>query len=407
MQIGIISLSSNIHESEQLEAGKKSIVDSLRQSFSVKEISISEISEVELPIVFIQSGGTEHKFKTLFPDLMRAGKPVTLMATNSHNSLPASLEILYWVNRRGLRNSLLLHGTESSIKNKIEKRLQQLDIAEKLKETKIGVIGNPSDWLISSDTDYEDVRKKWGIRLTDIDLEEVHKNLEPISQDEVLQAYAQLPDAQYIEGPLREDIYEALKVYLALKKMVAEHQLSAFTLRCFDLLAPLKTTGCLALARFNDEGIPAGCEGDIPAMFTLMINRLITNAPSFMANPSQIYPDGLVMAHCTVPTTMVSSFGLKTHFESGIGIGIAGVFEPGPVTISKINGEGLEHYFVTEGEIVETEVSSTLCRTQIKIHIPEGYDYFLDSPLGNHHIISKGRHAEVFNELMNFFNCTR
>ena len=34
------------------------------------------------------------------------------------------------------------------------------------------------------------------------------------------------------------------------------------TVRCFDLLGRIGTTGCLALAILNAEGIPAACEGD-------------------------------------------------------------------------------------------------------------------------------------------------
>lgn len=58
---------------------------------------------------------------------------------------------------------MLLHGSIDSIKENIEKRCHHIEIAEKLKKMNIGVIGKPSDWLISSDVNYDNVHRKWGI----------------------------------------------------------------------------------------------------------------------------------------------------------------------------------------------------------------------------------------------------
>ncbi|MCP5107429.1 MAG: fucose isomerase, partial [bacterium] len=200
------------------------------------------------------------------------------------------------------------------------------------------------------------------------------------------------------------DILGAVKIYLGLKRTISEHNLSALTLRCFDLLKAFNNTGCLALARLNDEGIPAGCEGDIPALFTMMINHLITGAPSFMANPSLIHENNITLAHCTIPLSITESFGFETHFESGIGVGITGKIKKGPVTLTKIGGPHLDRFYVAEGEMTAVPQSGELCRTQVTIKMEEPLDYFFNSPLGNHHIISSGRHATRFKEIMALFN---
>jgi L-fucose isomerase-like protein len=171
-------------------------------------------------------------------------------------------------------------------------------------------------------------------------------------------------------------------------------------------LEPLDNTGCLALARLNDEGIPAGCEGDIPALFTMIVNRLITGNAAFMANPSRIDVESncITMAHCTVPMSMVKSFGFKTHFESGKGVGIAGKLKKGPVTVSKIHGHMLDHFYVGEGFVTKNTESEGLCRTQIVIKLDRGVNTFFNGPLGNHHIINNGRQANRFKEVMALFD---
>jgi L-fucose isomerase-like protein len=354
-------------------------------------------------VVFIKTGGTEHKFKSLFPALTGSGKLVTLMSSGTDNSLPAALEIKYWLALQGLKNVLLLHGTIDSIREKLSERCECIRIQQSLKQSKAGVLGKPSDWLIASSVHYGKVKEKWGIQLVDIPLEEVVSRVNRVMSPELKQARQLFPAPARICGLSEKDLEESIKIYLALREIQKDYGLTALTVRCFDLLETLNSTGCLALAKLNDEGIPAGCEGDIPAMVTMMINQLITGQPGFMVNPSVIEGDNIIFAHCTVPMTLVDSFVLKTHFESGRGVGIAGTFSPSPVTLTKIMGIDLQQHFVLQGRITSHLPSDRLCRTQVKIIPEQSPGYFLENALGNHHIIGKGHFAARFETLMDFF----
>jgi hypothetical protein len=44
----------------------------------------------------------------------------------------------------------------------------------------------------------------------------------------------------------RETIEGAIRIYHALRGLAEEHRLSALTVRCFDLIGPLRNTGCYA-----------------------------------------------------------------------------------------------------------------------------------------------------------------
>ena len=54
---------------------------------------------------------------------------------------------------------------------------------------------------------------------------------------------------------------------------MSERHLDACVVRCFDLVTDLRTTGCLALSWLLDQGVVAGCEGDIPATLTMVWAR--------------------------------------------------------------------------------------------------------------------------------------
>lgn len=403
MKIGIISLVSDTHDPEVIGRTSKPTLDGLKEHFQVEDIRLRDIGRVDVPVVFIKSGGTEHKFKQMVPSLAAAGRPITLLATGSNNSLAAALEILSWLNQRGHRRSLLLHGAVDAILiEKIKKRAANIKLLLQLKQTVVGMIGRPSEWLITSDIDYAKVASRWGVKLVDIELEEVVDNISAFSAAQIKEARALFPQPGFVDGPQDDAVDKAVGIYLSLKKTIADYGLTTLTMRCFDLLSSVNNTGCLALARLNDEGITAGCEGDIPALFTMIINNLITGKPAFMANPAQIEEDLITFAHCTVPTSMVDSFGFRTHFESGIGVGLDGAFAKKPVTVSKIGGILLERHYVAEGIIVDRPYSDTLCRTQVAVKMdnPKDIQYFLTDPLGNHHIISTGNFAQRFKEVL-------
>lgn len=403
MKIGIISLVSDIHNRGVImdELGK--IRDRLSEFLEVKEIDISAVATVDLVAVLIGTGGTEHMFKAIFPQLKGSGKPVTLISTNYHNSLPASLEILYWLKQQGVENMVLLHGPVEGMVAEIKMRECLAEVDKKLKQLKIGMIGSSSDWLIASEVDKEGVMDKWGVSFVDIPVQELVNSRELFSLQEINQALIDFSNADYTRGISGSGMMEAVRVYLGLEKIVNEYGIGALTLRCFDLLDSIKNTGCLALSRLNDQGIPAGCEGDIPALFTMIIYYFLTGQPSFMANPAQIQADGIVFTHCTVPTRLVASYGYQPHFESGLGVAIAGSFVEGPVTVSKIGGKKLDRFFSQDGEITAALANSNLCRTQVKVKLYQGEDYFLKAPLGNHHIIVPGHYSKQFHRIMEYF----
>ena len=190
-----------------------------------------------------------------------------------------------------------------------------------------------------------------------------------------------------------EDLSDAAIMYLALASICKEEHLDAVTVKCFDLLSSCKTTACLALALLNDNGIIAGCEGDIPSICTMLAVYKALGRPSFMANPASIDSDNLSIdfAHCTIPTAMVESCTLPSHFESGIGIGINGEVPLGNYTLCKLSGKTLERSLICNGRLVKGEYLSNRCRTQVRFIFESKaeFDAFCKARVGNHIILFK------------------
>lgn len=346
-------------------------------------------------IFFIESGGVEEQFRQIHESYK---EPYVLIATDANNSLPASLEIASFLKHKGLEYKLF-HAKAEHIcevlendKVGIEAKNEVLSVSEKiLNNTRYGVVGKPSDWLISSDVDYKQVKDKFGLELVDITFEEFKKEIDSAKM---------IIDPVVFKDKLNKKIDEktlevAIKIYSALYSIIKKHNLNGLTVRCFDLLGVYHNTSCLALALLNEMGYIATCEGDIPAMITMGIVRKALHKSSFQVNPSYINLEERYgyFAHCTIPLDMCISYEFDTHFESGLGIGIKGHLNLSKVTIFKIDPT-LEKYEVFAGQIVANLNHSNLCRTQLKIKFDEDISSLVNLPCGNHLIIVKGDHKK-------------
>ncbi len=202
---------------------------------------------------------------------------------------------------------------------------------------------------------------------------------------------------------------KAMKIYQAVKRIVEEEKLSALTLSCFKLIEMTGATGCLALSLLNDEGIIAGCEGDLQSVFTMLVVKTLTGKSAFMANPSMINArtNEIVLAHCTVGLKQTEKFILRSHFETELSIGIQGLLPTGDVTIVKCGGECLDEYYLTTGTLTENTNYINMCRTQVRVRLNSPADYFLKNPLGNHHILLHGNYETIFNEFFQVNACKR
>ena len=386
MKTAIYTLTSELHDAQAVGAATQAFLGELNVNYDFKDGDFTDYGSNALDLIYVRTGGTEGIFKRLLPELQsKSDRPYYLLTSGKSNSLAASMEILSFLRQNGLKGEII-HGDASYITQRIQ-LLEKVGVArQQLKGCRLGIIGTPSDWLISSHADKAKVRELLGIDLIDIPMQELLDALESV-----------------VESGDGSTIRDAHRIYYALKVIVKKYRLQGFTLRCFDLLTSVHNTGCLALAKLNAEGIVAGCEGDVPALLSMTIANVLIGVSGFQANPASINPQTgeMVFAHCTIPFNMVERYEYDTHFESGIGIGIRGYMKEGDVTIFKVSGD-LARYFIAEGTLVRNEAKPDLCRTQQVIQLADATQasYFLTDPIGNHHIILPGHHQELLKETL-------
>ena len=401
MRLGLIPLSSD----ETRRPIELSFLKEVRDFVEKKGIEVEEFKEGEdydFVIFLVVTGGSERKFLKIHKKF----SPPYLFITNKfNNSLPAALEINAYLKGKG---RIFLWDKRSEKKDFV-RALKTLKLTEEIKGKKMGVIGKPSFWLIASTPDESVVKERFGIN---IDFYPIEKFIERVKKSDDSSIDEILIDLKKKANKITEsddnELRKALKVYKTTKEIAVERGWDLLSMECFSIIKPLDTTGCVALSLLTSEGITAGCEGDIPSTLTMYIIEKLTERPAFMGNIAWVDRSGeettdLYFAHCTVPLKMVKSFSLRTHFETGKGVGIKGFFDRSIGTLTRIGGDSLNRIFFARAKIEKNLRSEMMCRTQIVLKVKAKSDYFLKRPIGNHHVFSMGDYTEeldLFSEIM-------
>jgi L-fucose isomerase-like protein len=397
----VLPVASALHGREAIEQ----LVGSIRPRLEAVGGRIVDSVEAADPLVplavLVLTGGTEGQILTAASArrTQQPGEPMLLITHPGHNSLPSALEALARLQLDGHLGRIVMVRPESPATQPCADlctALHDLSVWHTLRSARLGLLGAPSEWLVASTPDREGLRRRWGVDIVDVELATA------------LDRYAAVTDAPFAVPvrlgarrssgePNASDVAAAARFEPVLQGLVARHRLDAIAVRCFDLVTGPGTSGCLALSSLNDCGVIAGCEGDVASTVGLLWMRLLTGRLGWMANPAVADPaTGVIeLAHCTVPLSLVSGYELATHFESGLGVGIAGDLPPGPVTILRLGGPDLGRLWCENGMALVTPDRPGRCRTQLDVRVsPASVAELLAHPLGNHLLVIAGHHAE-------------
>jgi len=350
--------------------------------------------------IFIGTGGTENEVAE-FLKRNPLPQPVILLSYDLRNSLPAAMEIRSYLQRENTE-ARIIHSHLAELIEMIDEWCGFAQILSQLRESTLGIVGQPSSWLIASDINSDRVRNHWGLTTKQLPLDSLIESARSAGNSEYVDSFKQSSTSC---TPSDDEIRKAGLVAQALKELVQKENLNAVTVECFSLLMETSVSGCFALSLLNDlQESTAGCEGDVPATFTMMLGRMLTGRLGFMSNVTHVDrgENTAIFAHCTLPTKLAESYEITSHFETGLSIGIRGTLKQQDITVFKVFGDDLGQYWVSDGEIVENLVNETGCRTQVRVKLDEDVGYFLERSLANHHIIFPGKHAERIRRFFSF-----
>jgi L-fucose isomerase-like protein len=384
-------VASPLHDLAELGTAVESLVATVEQLGGVRREP-----DPALPhLVLVASGGTETAILDRLDERERSchRSPALLIAHPKHNSLPAALEALARLHQLGRRGRIVF--ADGSDDDGLREGIDDLTAWHRLHDTRLGLVGAPSDWLVASTPTAEIVRRRWGPELVDVSIPETIRAFAGVPVEVGRSVATRFGGTRAAGLPAPDDVVRAARLDPALREMIDRQRLDAITVRCFDFLGALDTSGCVALAQLNDDGIVAGCEGDVPSALAMLWVRHLLDRPAWIANPASVHPatNEVVLAHCTIAPSMIDGVELSTHFESGIGVGVHGRLRHGDVTLIRLGGAELDRIWIAGGRVTRSGEEPDLCRTQATVEVSDRpVSELLDDPLGNHVVLVEGTH---------------
>src|SRR5574344_2072154 len=145
-------LNSLSGDEDKLNAFGEEVINKLNLSSDFEFISLDTKRITPFTLLLSLSGGIESKFLSLLP---RLTPPLYILVSGYANSLAASLEIKSYCDNNHISCLIILN--DDNVISSLNKAYIYEEGLLKLKGNTLGVIGMPSDWLISSNVDYGEV----------------------------------------------------------------------------------------------------------------------------------------------------------------------------------------------------------------------------------------------------------
>ncbi len=391
VDVKVYAVASKLHGAEYYEQLLKKYEEGFRELgvnvdgllTSVEEARSTEASELKV-LVFL-TGGTS---RIAYEAGLRTRGPVLLLAHGEHNSLPSALSCRARLSRANAKVKLL-YGEPGSVEP-VAPYLRAWKAWSSVRTARVAL-------LMAEEKTPE---ARWfeectGAKVVPVPPSRVLEEYRATSPEEARRLAAErLGLTQPDEG-----LVNALRVYIAFKKLVEEVGANAITLDCFGFLVEQKVTPCVALALLNDDGIPAACEEDYHSLAAMIIAKELSGKPGWMANPSAVDGYSLVLAHCTIAFTLTRKWFLTSHFESGYPYAVAGELPTDTFTMFRL-GYGYDAVWYDKGKAVASGmISKDRCRTQVHIVLKKGVQRFLEEALGNHHVLVQGDYTKELEAL--------
>jgi L-fucose isomerase-like protein len=278
-----------------------------------------------------------------------------------------------------------------------------------LSEMRVGYMGKNPDIMFSMQVDEYGLKKIMGVTVVPLRDFEYTDRISRISDDEARKDWERVKGEVGNVDVMEADGIEASKGYLAMVEMARENRLDALSINCW---IHLKSKICLPVARFNDLGIGAGCEGDLHSTILMRLLYVLSGGSAINGDFMRLYPDKnqIMFSHCGAGSFSLAMDRKEIHLHSSIEThdGISVFFpveKPGKVTAVNLIGSRAGYRMaVMAGEIAEADKSyeGNPMNVQFEKPVSDIFQNAVNSGAGHHWSIVYGSYEREFELLARF-----
>ncbi len=171
----------------------------------------------------------------------------------------------------------------------------------------MGIGGGPTLGMYTGTYDTVQIKKTFGIDVEGWDQATIFERAEKEISDQDAYQFLDWMKKEFGGVTSEEKVtIMQIKLYLALKKLIAERNYSIITVRCLPDLPTVHTTFCLAHAILNDqsdadgpkESVVCGCESDVNGALSMQMLKHVSGQPAYFGDYLQFNPQNKEIGLC-------------------------------------------------------------------------------------------------------------
>ncbi len=290
--------------------------------------------------------------------------------------------------------------------------LRALRVRKFLSRSKVLYLGEiPSFSAPGGPWDFDFIARRLGATMRHVDLAEFFCVLDGVSDEEAREVVKRWREGfEKILEPTEDDLINAAKVCLALRRMCEEEGANAVTVNCGRLTELRPIVPCFPFSALIDEGIICGCEGDVTAILSALMLHGASEGPILMGNfgdaPGKFgaREGEVTIEHDVLPPSMCEGKLIARDYHGRrFGLTAYGEVRREVVTLLNLDAE-LRKICVFEGRVKESEDGGH-CRVIVHIEVDGDVREVPKVRIGSQHFsMTFGRWREVFDSLGRLLN---
>ncbi|MCD7806074.1 MAG: fucose isomerase [Lachnospiraceae bacterium] len=266
---------------------------------------------------------------------------------------------------------------EERVAGELERLVEAYTVQKNLRGFTFGLFGYRPTAFYNCASDEIAIRRTFGINMEQTDLKVVFDEMAalPLEQVEAEMKHTQkLWDTSALpEGHLENHV----RLYLAMKEIYHRQGYDYAVIKCWPEMGALHTQPCAVLGRLADDGVHIGCEGDIDAGLTAVVQIMLTSQPTFITDLINIdeNENTVMFWHCgnAAPSLHNQSDGVTmcNHPLVGQGSAFWCSLKEGPVTAARfIYMDGQYRLFLLRGQALPTTRCTRGSMVNVRIEKP-------------------------------------
>jgi L-fucose isomerase-like protein len=293
---------------------------------------------------------------------------------------------------RGAKIKYVFGKAGAEVTSKIEDLARVAFAINRLRRSRIGMVGRVLPNMVASDFDGNILRSRLGPSVVTVniaDLQEALKSIEDASLERAVNTLGKFT----VNAPA-DRVKDAMRMHLAVKKIVEERRLDAIAMDCWtELLRLFKITPCMG---YIEDAYTIGCEGDAVGAALLLLIRYLTDKPAVLLDVFSLDGDVLVMGGmCSASASIAGSsdvvvcdmavppmFQMKERV-----VAVRPAISWDEVTLLRISGKNIDRVHMVHGKVVAADRRDFV---ELKIRLSGDIEEFLGNLHGHLYAVVPG-----------------